>query len=79
MEDGTPEQGPDLIITATLPYSAMLALRIAAAFVLVAMLAVTTWASLHGALWKMPRVWPIAILFAGCKRITVLMKQKPIF
>lgn len=30
-------------------------LRVAAGFVLVAMLAVTTWASLEVALWKMPR------------------------
>ena len=44
------------------------ALRLAAAFVLIAMLAVTTWASLDGALWKMPRSvathpWFIATLF----------------
>ena len=43
-------------------------LRLAATFVLVAMLAVTTWASLDGALWKMPRAvathpWFIATLF----------------
>lgn len=43
-------------------------LRFAAAFVLVAMLAVTTWASLQGALWKTPREvathpWFIATLF----------------
>lgn len=46
----------------------LLALRFAAAFVLIAMLAVTTWASLDGALWKMPRAvathpWFIATLF----------------
>ncbi len=46
----------------------MLPLRLAAAFVLVAMLAVTTWASLEVALWKTPREvlthpWFIATLF----------------
>ncbi len=46
----------------------MLPLRLAAAFVLVAMLAVTTWASLQVALWKTPREvlthpWFIATLF----------------
>ena len=46
----------------------ILALRFAAAFVLIAMLAVTTWASLDGALWKMPHSvathpWFIATLF----------------
>lgn len=44
------------------------ALRLAAAFVLVAMLAVTTWASLQVALWNTPREvathpWFIATLF----------------
>ena len=43
-------------------------LRIAFSFVLVSMLSVTTWASLHGALWEMPRSvaghpWFIATLF----------------
>ena len=43
-------------------------LRLAAAFVLIAMLAVTTWASLQVALWKTPREvlthpWFIATLF----------------
>ncbi len=46
----------------------MLPLRLASAFVLVAMLAVTTWASSEVALWKMPREvathpWFIATLF----------------
>ncbi len=46
----------------------MLPLRLAAAFVLVAMLVVTTWASLHVALWNIPREiltypWFIATLF----------------
>ena len=43
-------------------------LRLAAAFVLIAMLAVTTWASLQVALWETPRAvathpWFIATLF----------------
>ena len=46
----------------------ILALRFAAAFVLIAMLAVTTWASMQVALWKTPREvlthpWFIATLF----------------
>jgi predicted permease len=46
----------------------MLALRLAAGFVLVAMLAVTTWASLQVPLWETPRAvathpWFIATLF----------------
>lgn len=46
----------------------IIVLRIAAAFVLVAMLAVTTWASLQVALWDTPRAvathpWFIATLF----------------
>ncbi len=46
----------------------MLPLRLAAAFVLVAMLAVTTWASLQVPLWETPRAvathpWFIATLF----------------
>ena len=46
----------------------MLSLRLAAGFVLVAMLAVTTWASLQVPLWETPRAvathpWFIATLF----------------
>jgi len=50
------------------PNPMLIPLRFAAAFVLIAMLAVTTWASLDVALWKMPREvathpWFIATLF----------------
>ena len=46
----------------------IISLRVLFAFVLVSMLAVTSWASLQGALWKMPREvathpWFIATLF----------------